>query len=461
MRSCREAVKEGDYIEIFEAKVGNYIAEKSLLHSEAPVVVALSGGADSVALLAVLSRMHYDCRAAHCNFHLRGEESMRDMRHCQELCRALDVDFYVRDFDVEEYRRSNPGESVEMACRELRYAWFNDLLDREGAQSVAVGHHREDRAETFMLNLMRGAGIAGLTSMNPRSGNVVRPLLSVSRAEIERYLEELGLSYVVDSSNASDEYRRNRLRNRVFPMLEEAFPGATDSVLRSVSHLESARNIFYEAVEQKRKRYFSGNVVMLSDMISAEKEVATLLFEFLRPLKFTYAQILDILEASTTSGAHFCSSDGAVLAELSRGRLEIVDARRLKLSADERYSVSLQHDIAVPLHIAITQHRRDEFVPEKELGPAVAYIDVAALGDNAVWELRHWHRGDRIVPFGSRKSKLVSDLFVDAHFTAAQKREAWILTRNDEIVWIPLLRNSALFSIASNTEYYLRLEVVV
>lgn len=446
-------------IKTFEAKAAAYIAEKNLLHRKAPVVVALSGGADSVALLALLKRLGYDCRAAHCNFHLRGEESMRDMRHCQELGRELDVDLYVRDFDVEARRRLYPGESVEMACRELRYAWFADLLDREGAQSVAVGHHREDRAETFMLNLMRGAGIAGLTSMNPRSGNVVRPLLPFSRDEIENYLSALGLTYIVDSSNASDAHRRNRLRNRVFPLLEELFPGASDAVLRSISHLESARTIFNEAVAERRKRYFTDNIIAVGELLANEAEPATLLFEFLRPLKFTYTQVLDIIAGAGASGTHFRSTDGAVVAELSHGQLELADASRIQLGVEECYSVTLQHDINEPVHITVSRHDAAGFKPERELGAAVAYIDARALDGNPAWELRHWRRGDRVVPFGSHSSKLVSDIFADAHFTASQKREAWLLTRNDEIIWLPGLRNSARYAISPDTRTYLRLEL--
>ncbi len=128
--------------------VHSLIKSMRLLDTHAPVIVALSGGADSVALLAILSRLGFDCRAAHCNFHLRGEESMRDMRHCRTICERLGVDLYIRDFDVKAHMEQT-GDSVEMACRDLRYRWFDDLLDRDGAQAVAVGHHREDRAETL------------------------------------------------------------------------------------------------------------------------------------------------------------------------------------------------------------------------------------------------------------------------------------------------------------------------
>lgn len=447
------------YTQEFESRTRAFIESRRLLHGKAPVIVALSGGADSVALLAVLCRLGYDCRAAHCNFHLRGEESMRDMRHCRSICEALDTDLYIRDFDVPRRMAEHPSESVEMACRNLRYEWFGNLLDREGAQALAVGHHCEDRVETFMLNLMRGAGIAGLTSMNVRNGSVVRPLQPFTRGEIERYLADLGLGFITDSSNASDAHRRNRIRNRVMPLLEELFPGAGAAVLRSIANLESARGIFNEAIEQKRGIYFTGNTIAIADMARREAEARTVLFEFLRPLSFTYTQVCDMLDGAFGSGASFRSTDGAVVAELSHGVIEIVDAARRSLILEECYSVNLLHDITEPLHIAVSRHPVADFCPER-LGAAVAYIDASAVGDGAMWELRHYRRGDRIVPFGARKSKLVSDIFAGLRYSPSQKREAWILTRNDDIVWMPGVRNSALFAVGPDTREYLRLELL-
>lgn len=446
------------YTSSFESRARDYILRQRLLHGGAPVIVALSGGSDSVALLALLTRLGYDCRAAHCNFHLRGEESMRDMRHCQALCESLDIDLYVRDFDVKAHMAQHPSDSVEMACRDLRYAWFADLLDREGAQALAVGHHRDDRAETFLLNLMRGAGITGLSSMNPRNGSTVRPLLSFSRTEILQYLEALGLSYITDSSNASDAHRRNRIRNRVLPLLEELFPGATDSILRSVTNLESARTIFNDAIESRRNRYFSGSCISMADLANNEPEAPTVLFEFLRPLGFTFTQVCDMLDSATASGAVFRSTDGKVVAELNRGVIELVDAASRRIPAGECYTVNLLHDITEPLTINISRHSVAEFVPEN-LGPSVAYIDMRALDGNRPWELRHWRRGDRMVPFGSKKDKLVSDIYASAHLSASRKRSTWLLTHGDDIVWIPGLRNSALHTIGPGTKLYLRLQL--
>ena len=254
-----------------------------------PVIVALSGGADSVALLAVLHDIGCDCRAAHCNFHLRGEESMRDMRHVQTLCETLGIDLYIHDFDVPAQMEAT-GESVEMACRTLRYRWFDELLDRERASYIAVGHHREDRAETFMLNLMRGAGLEGLTSMRLIEGNVIRPLLPLSRRDIERYLDIRDLSFVNDSTNAENEYRRNSLRNRVFPLLSEIFgESALDSVVKTVENLERSRHIYREAVNTRINRYYDGlSTIDLAAIATNEKEPALILFEILRKKRLQF-----------------------------------------------------------------------------------------------------------------------------------------------------------------------------
>lgn len=443
----------------FEARARKYIAEGRLLHKDSPVIVALSGGADSVALLALLCALGYDCRAAHCNFHLRGEESMRDMRHCRAIADRLDTDLYVRDFDVAARMKEYPRESVEMACRELRYAWFDSLLDRESAQAVAVGHHREDRVETFMLNLMRGTGISGLTSMHPRSGNIVRPLLPFSRTEIEQYLSEKGLTFITDSSNSSDVHRRNRLRNTIIPALEDAFPGAADAILRTVANLESTAAIYRQAVESRKKEYFRDGTVNAALMLEKEPEAATLLFEFLRPLDFTYTQVCDMLRKDTGTGAQFLSTDGKTLASLSRGIIHLTDAARLEKRSLESWQVSLRSDITEPLRIAVSTHDISEFDPA-ECTPLSAFFDASILDGNPAFTLRHYRRGDRIIPFGSKKSKLVSDLFANARFTLAQKHDQWLLTRNDDIIWAPGLRNSALFTLGPDTKKYIRLRIL-
>ena len=184
----------------FEEKVAVYISENRLFDIGSRVLVTVSGGADSVALLCLLNGLGYDCVAAHCNFHLRGEESMRDERFVRALCGKLGVECVVRDFDVPAYMAEHKV-SMEMACRELRYGWFEEVRESSGCAVIAVAHHSDDSVETFFLNMLRGCGIAGLAGIKPVNGRIVRPFLCVSRADIEEYLQEIRQDYIVDSTN--------------------------------------------------------------------------------------------------------------------------------------------------------------------------------------------------------------------------------------------------------------------
>ena len=204
-------------------RVSTYIRQRGLLEKDKPVLVAISGGADSVALLDVLLRAGFSCVAAHCNFHLRGAESDRDAAFVQDLCAQWKVPLEVKDFDTLSYARAH-NASVEMAARELRYAWFEQVAEKHQCQAVAVAHHQNDQAETLLLNLKRGAGLRGLAGMRPKSANpmapegvpVVRPLLCTTRDYIEHYLrDKRGLSWVNDSTNSDTSITRNAIREQL------------------------------------------------------------------------------------------------------------------------------------------------------------------------------------------------------------------------------------------------------
>ena len=198
-------------------KVSDFIGKHQLLSRDSLHIVALSGGADSVALLHILSELGYRIEAAHCNFHLRGEESNRDELFVKELCEKNNIPLHLIHFNTEEYA-SLHQVSIEMAARDLRYHYFSQLCQDIGAASVCVAHHRDDAVETLLMNLLRGSGIHGLTGIRPQNGLVVRPLLCLSRQEIEDYLHSIGQEYVVDSTNLTDDVLRNKIRHHVIPL---------------------------------------------------------------------------------------------------------------------------------------------------------------------------------------------------------------------------------------------------
>lgn len=214
------------------------------------VLAAVSGGADSIALLSALSCIqNLSLTAAHCNFHLRGNESDRDQRHVEETCRHLGVQLLTKDFNVSNYIRNHPGTSLEMACRDLRYDWFRSIMGNAGIQRVATGHNADDNIETMLLNMLRGSGTSGLRGMAADNGFVLRPLLEISRKEILEYLETKGLGFVTDSSNLASDYRRNFLRNEILPLLRSRWPGADAALSRTLHNIREESKVVNRFIE--------------------------------------------------------------------------------------------------------------------------------------------------------------------------------------------------------------------
>ena len=215
------------------------IREHQLVEPDDKILVALSGGADSVALLLVLLQAGFHCEAAHCNFHLRGKESDRDEKFVRDLCRSQSIRLHTKDFDTMAYAREK-GISIEMAARELRYGYFEELRTDWRFDKIAVAHHRDDNVETLLLHLVRGTGLKGLTGMRYRNGYVIRPMLDTSREEIERYLAGEGQSYVTDSTNLETEAVRNKIRLEFLPMMKTVNPSILDTLQDTIRHVEDA-----------------------------------------------------------------------------------------------------------------------------------------------------------------------------------------------------------------------------
>ncbi|MCH5240147.1 MAG: tRNA lysidine(34) synthetase TilS [Muribaculaceae bacterium] len=212
-------------------------------HNIKKVLVALSGGADSMATIYALHRSGIYTIALHCNFHLRGKESDRDTLFVKEFCRQNFIPLEIKDFNVETYLNENPGESIEMACRNLRHDWFDKMLKETGFDRIATGHNADDNIETFFLNMLRGSGSRGLRGMIGDNGKIWRPLLSFHRNEILEYLNNNNVKYVIDSTNLESDFRRNFLRNEIIPLLKSKWPGFNASMDKTIKNMEAENNI--------------------------------------------------------------------------------------------------------------------------------------------------------------------------------------------------------------------------
>ena len=418
--------------------------------AQQPVLVALSGGADSVALLRVLLAAGCDCRAAHCNFHLRGEESMRDEQFVRDLCQRLDVPLIVRDFDVAAYQCEHGG-SVEMACRELRYTWFKQERQRQGCSVIAIAHHADDQVETFFLNLLRGTGVKGLSGMQRLNGHIWRPLLGVSRNDLLEYLSSLGQDYVTDSTNAQNDCRRNRLRNIVLPLIEQQFPSSDRRILDTMDNLARDHALLKTLVNDilPDERHF--DIEALCDTPHA----STLLYHRIRHLGFNREQCINIIEAARQghSGRQF-SANGHLLVI---NRLTI-DIEPLNKPEDIEIPLDLTCGLRSPVHISIEQGDMP-FSPHMCDGKHTVAFNTSLLDCQRV-VLRHWRRGDRIRPFGMNGTKLVSDLFNDLKLNHADRQSAWLLEADGDILWVLGYRATALYPVKKESQNYLILRQI-
>lgn len=438
----------------FVQKVQAFVDAHQLLDKGKCVLVALSGGADSVALLRVLFELDYSCIAAHCNFHLRGEESMRDQHFVEALCHKLSVPLVVKSFDVELYRQKH-HVSMEMACRELRYGWFHVLRAEHQAQAIAVAHHRDDNLETMLLNLLRGTGIAGLTGMKPlNDGHVVRPMLEVTRSQVQDYLEALQQDYVTDSTNLENDFTRNKIRNIVLPALEREFPHARKALSTTMSNLYDVSCLYDLFVEEVLSHARTSNGYKLQVLLNYPK-AKLLIYEALKSSGFTLSQCEEI-EKCLRSKPHdkpvFYSQTHLLTLGTTVAFLEPI-----KKKEPFEYEVNLFDTSNLDVDLSVS-FDNPPFNPAMCDGCRVVAFSNEILRCRSLL-MRPWHRGDAMRPFGMNGTRKVSDILTGARYTREQKRWIQVLEADGTIIWVVGIRSGEAFRVQPGDTNYLLLTV--
>ncbi|MCH5174410.1 MAG: tRNA lysidine(34) synthetase TilS [Prevotellaceae bacterium] len=425
-----------------EEKVKEFICQHHLLTVGARVVVGVSGGADSVCLAYMLGKLGYEVVAVHCNFHLRGEESMRDERFVEGLCERLGLVYRKVDFDTERHAEQQKV-SIEMAARELRYRAFRNIKDEHCAEAVAVGHHQDDNAETMMLNLVRGSGIKGLCGMQPRNGDIVRPLLCLTRQEVTAYLQEAGLDYVTDGTNAKDIYARNKVRLNVMPMLESINKGAMQNIVSTMDNLNEVQKVYRRAMDDAIRdccRYKeNGEIHIIIYMLRQLPSPISLLHEVLSPIGFNKKQLKDILASLDNTGCMYLSN--------GQNRRRLLIDREAIIVEGINYTPTIYQEV-VPIEKVIINKRAN-----------YAYLDADKLCGNGKGEpykalyLRTPEMGDTFAPFGMEgRRKLLSDFLTDLKLNRFEKEWQQLLMDGDEIAWVVNRRSSERYRISETTK---------
>lgn len=426
------------------SKVERYIEKHKLLKHSELYIVALSGGADSVALLLLLKNGGFNIHAAHCNFHLRGEESDRDEAFCEQLCADENIPFHRAHFDTREYADLHKV-SIEMAARELRYRWFEQLRQDIGAAGICVAHHRDDSVETVLLNLVRGTGLRGLTGIQPRNGHILRPLLCVSRAEIEAFLAEKGQKYVTDSTNLEADVQRNVVRLEVLPLLRKLNPAVVENIQRTAENLAESQQVLNTIVAN------IDNVKTL-ELSELDKYGSSeyLVFEWLKKYGFNGDQVRQILDAET--GRIVSSAMGYDVLK-DRGRLIVEPAlepfRPMRIPEEGTYVLDGRKT-------RFSVRKKTVYVSKE---PHVATLDAAKVSFPLT--VRRVEEGDCMQPYGMKGKKLLSDLMTDLKMTVFEKRRQLVVVDSQGVVlWAVGLRVAGFAAVSTTTSEVLEFSLI-
>lgn len=419
------------------------IYKNNLFTKKSKILLAVSGGADSICLFFALKDLGYDIQIAHCNFNLRDIESDQDEQFVKDIANKYSIRYFVKSFNTLKFAEQNKL-SIQMAARQLRYDWFEELLVENNFSCIATGHHKDDSIETFLINFIRGSGISGLCGIQMKNNNIVRPLLSLTRNQIEEFLTKKNIKYRNDSSNSDIKYLRNNIRHQLIPLLKEINPKIQETISNEIEMLNGINNIFKEKVDDIRKSIIIKRedlfIIKITDLLNI-RNLEFILYDLLRPFgSFQVKNIINSLRLQ--SGKQFFSNTHCILID----RENVIISLKKTTNNKEIKIFRTDHEISMPLYMKLSETSDLSIINN----PLFAKFDLNKLTFPLV--LRKWKNGDKFIPLGMNNFKKVSDFFVDEKYTLNQKKEQWILCSEEDIIWIIGKRIDDRYKIASDTK---------
>lgn len=412
-------------------KVKSFIKDSELIQENDNILIAVSGGRDSIVLLMLLYNLKFYIEVAHCNYQLRAAESDADAEFVKGICEKLKIPFHVKRFETSESAKRE-GVSIQMKARELRYSWFDELLQNNSLTKVATAHHLEDQLETILINLTRGTGLKGLRGMKAKRDTIIRPLLCVSRDEINDFIYANHIPFREDSSNASGKYFRNKIRHEVIPVLKEINPSLFDAVNNSTKRLKAVEDNWESQYSEWAK---NRKIIKYSEI---QPSTISFIQQLLRSKGFSYPNIEKAL-SSEKKGRVFSGRNNWMLVSGKNGFELFID------NQTDKKEYFLDEDLPIRLNI------------EFSTGP----IDMKPSGSNAYinadkvqgkLRIRKWEKGDWFIPFGMQGKQKISDYFINNKLSLKEKKDSWLLCDSEKVVWIIGHRSDNRYRINSATK---------
>jgi tRNA(Ile)-lysidine synthase len=432
----------------------DFISKEKLIAKGEKVLLTVSGGRDSMAMCHLFAQSGFPFGIANCNFGLRGEESDGDSRFVEEWAKKNNIPLHLHFCDAAVYAKEN-GISIQMAARDLRFAWFEELCEKENYSLYATAHHADDAIETYFINQLRGTGIAGLHGLLPKKGKLIHPLLFATRQDIDHYIELRQLPFREDSSNASTKYMRNALRHKVLPILEDIQPAYRAVLMQNMKHFSAVEAIYLRKIEEEQQNICSkkgGRLLFSISKLHTLENASTYLYEFLKAFGFGFAQAEEIFISVQKGqvGAQFYSASHVLL----RDRDDLILS---EIQMDKKESFKLlneEGELKNPIHLKWEIAKDKKFSTDSNQ----AFIDLDKV--KFPLTLRKWERGDTFYPLGMPTKKLLSDFFIDQKLNRFEKESTYLLVSGEDIVWVVGKRLDNRFRITEKTARVLKIEWV-
>lgn len=430
-----------------------YIAQQQLFTGKDKILLTISGGMDSIAMAHLFYVSKFDFAIAHCNFQLRGKDANKDQEFVEKLAKQYKVEFFTTNFNTKEYAEEK-GISIQMAARELRYNWFEEIRIKHNFNYIATAHHSDDVIETILINLSRGTGIKGLTGIKAKNNKIIRPLLFASRADIENYVIENKLSYRTDKSNDEIYYSRNFIRKQIIPELEKFYPAIKSNILKTSTYLKQADEILKKEVEKVKTQISKVENNLYKIDISELSKIENLdfyFYEILNDFGFNSSTCDDILNSlHSHSGKVFHSKEYRLL----KDRECLIISKDANQFASNSFINHNTKSIDSPIKLSVEHINNQTIKISKDANSAFLDADKVEFP----LQIRKWQDGDYFFPLGMTGKKKISDFFIDKKLSIFEKENTWLLCSDNKIVWVINHRIDNRFKITSETKKVLKIE---